>query len=153
MRYTYDPYDPPTITQYAAEWRALDKRIKDFYISFWQRYLQPLGKAVWDDVAKRWIPFTWYGYELPPKTPMAIAIANWGWQCDNWGFWDTDIVAYVVTDPFWHGPTLQPPSHRFGSQSPDPYIDVAAMAEPYPRPFYRIPKSYNPGSGQRRRNL
>ena len=138
---------------YSEAWHNTPPATRDFYRNFHNRYLRFARRIPYDETRPEFGWFTSIGWAFHAYFPYSIAYRNWSIQTLHFGAFNPAIVLLL--------------SHVVGSH-PDPgppyeitqfyswraqFIDIPPSAYNYPKPKFRVPRTYWTGKPRHRRNL
>lgn len=141
------------MSTYSEAWHTMDPAVRDFYVNWALINTAQSWHAEWWEEYHQWLPFTALGQAFPGYLGFHIAQRNWGIQLFETGSFNPNVVLLTDPGPGWD--TNWEPQYSswgfpfYGSI----YIVVPDYCYNYPRPKYRIRRSYWTGAPRRRRNL
>jgi len=141
------------MSTYSEAWHNTPPAIRDFYRNFHHRYLRFARRIPYDETPPKFGWFTTIGWSFHAYFPYSIAMKNWTYQKATTGSFHPALVAMREHDGF-SDPSPGPPYSSFFLDSwSDQFLDIPDYATNYPKPKFRVPRTYWTGKPRHRRNL
>jgi len=141
------------VSTYSDAWASMDPAIRTFYRNWADINTAQSWHVDWDPTSQIWTPFYTVGQSFPGYLGNHVASRNWGVQLTQNGSFDPNTVVLNIPTLSWSG-LSQPAFDAFDFEA---YGEANSVVEQYavnyPRPKYKVRKSYWTGAPRTRRNL
>jgi hypothetical protein len=134
-------------------WKDCPSDLQQFYVSWSDRntrWCNPFAADPWPGYKEH---FTTFGSSFNGATGYDIFRVNMSYQLFNFGVFDPARIELIIPALYWVN-ELQPPADASGTYAYQFQWDtIPTYATNYPRPKYRVRRSYWTGAPRQRRNL